>query len=199
MYTNNKEQISLEEAYRLVHLPEETEHKPKKKEKPCCDSCEEGGECECDECEDDVKESVDVPPSFEDAVDASKVIVHQGDDAESELQKFLPLIFSAAAREAGYDELQADRISRSLIGAINISEVESKISDLHAEKEKLTSEAKYSMEAQVKLNAVIDKILKQGTLEALDVLYYDTSKSVPPSKVVKALESEISKRIESRK
>jgi hypothetical protein len=196
MYTNNKEQISLEEAYRLVHLPEETKYKKKKKEKPCCDSCEEDEECECKK---DVKESIDVPPSFEDAVDASKVIVHQGDDAQSELEKFLPLIFSAAAREAGYDELQAGEISRSLMDSVNISEVESKISDLHAEKERLTDEAKYSMEAQVKLNAVIDKILKQGTLESLDVLYYDTSKSVPPSKVVKALESEISKRIESRK
>jgi hypothetical protein len=199
MYTNNKEQISLEEAYRLVH-EEKKDDKVKKKENPCCDSCEDDEPCECEESEKEVKkESIDVPPSFEDAVDASKVIVHQGDDAESELQKFLPLIFSAAAREAGFDELQADRISRSLMGAVNISEVESKISDLHAEKEKLTSEAKYSMEAQVKLNSVIDKILKQGTLEALDVLYYDTSKSVPPSKVVKALESEISKRIESRK
>ena len=195
MYTNNKEQISLEEAYRLVH-EEKKVNKVKKKKAPCCDSCKDDEPCEC---KDNVKESIDVPPSFEDAVDASKVIVHQGDDAESELEKFLPLIFSAAAREAGYDESQAIRISNSLMGAVNISEVESKISDLHAEKEKLTDEAKYSMEAQVKLNVVIDKILKQGTLEALDVLYYDTSKNIPPSKVVKALESEISKRIESRK
>lgn len=198
MYTSSKEQISLEEAYRLVHLPEKKETKHKEEdEDSCCDACEEGKECECEK--EDVKESVDIPPSFDDAVDASKVIVHQGDDAQSELQKFLPLIFSAAAREAGYDEGQAAQISNTLVGSINMSEVESKISDLHAEKERLTDEAKYSMEAQVKLNGVIDKILKQGTLEALDALYYDSSKSVPPSKVVKALESEIEKRIQSRK
>jgi hypothetical protein len=87
MYTNNKEQISLEEAYRSVHFSED----------------------------------VDIPPTFDDAVDASKVIVHQGDDAQSELQKFLPLIFSAAAREAGYDETQAAQISNSLVSSIDMS------------------------------------------------------------------------------
>jgi len=57
MYTNSKEQMSLEEAYRRVHLVSESkecgcegecdcEEKPEKDEKEECD-CE--GECTCDE------------------------------------------------------------------------------------------------------------------------------------------------------
>lgn len=181
MYTNNKEQVSLEEAYRKVHLTES-----------CCDSCEHGEACECDE-------TSEVPSSVEDAIETGKDIVYQGDDAGSELRKFLPLVFAGAASSLGANEMEAKSIADKLVSRLNVSEVESRISDLHAEKERLTDEAKHSMEAQVKLNKVIDKLLKYGTLEALDVLYHNPENNVPPSKIVKALEAEIEKRISSRK
>ena len=58
MYTNNKEQVSLEEAYRRVHL-----------EEYCCDSCSKGEECDCNE-------NTEVPSSVEAALDTGKDIVY---------------------------------------------------------------------------------------------------------------------------
>lgn len=181
MYTNSKNQISLEEAYRKVHVTES-----------CCDACSQGAECTCDE-------STEVPSSVESALDTSKEIVYQGDDAGSELRKFLPLVFAGAASSLGANEMEAKAIAEKLVARVNISEVESRISDLHAEKEQLTREAQHNMEAEVKLKKVIDKLLKQGTLEALDDLYHNPENGVPPSKIVKALETEIEKRIAARR
>lgn len=183
MYSNSKAQISLEEAYKRVYSNQLNES--------CCDSCEEGEPCECDEFE--------VPSSMKDALNTSKEIVYDGDDAASELQEFLPLVFSSAAVDLGLSEEQAHMLALNLVNRLDLREVESRISDLHAEKEKLTDEARYSMEAQVELNKVIDKILKEGTYEALDVLYNNPSNGMPPSKIIKSLEKKIEERISSRK
>jgi hypothetical protein len=188
MYSNSKTQISLEEAYRQVHIS------PTQINESCCDACENGEDCECND-----GGSFEVPPTMSDALETGKEIIYDGDDAGSELKKFLPLVFSSAAVDLGMDEQQASILASKLVTRLNIQEVESRISDLHAEKERLTDEAKYSMEAQVKLNRVIDDILKQGTYEALDILYRNPSNGMPPSKIVKALEKKIEQRISSRK
>ena len=188
MYSNSKTQISLEEAYRMVHLGNRINES-------CCDACENGEDCECENGD----SSFEVPATMGDALNAGKEIVYDGDDAASELQKFLPLVFSSAALDLGMDEGQAELLASTLVSKLDIREVEERISDLHKEKERLTDEAKYSMEAQVKLNKIIDDILKQGTYEALDVLYHNPNNGMPPSKIVKALESKIEQRISSRK
>lgn len=189
MYSNSKSQISLEEAYRRVHFGS------RQINESCCDSCAQGGECECEDHED----SFEVPPTMSDALETGKEIVYDGDNAGSELEKFLPLVFSSAAVDLGMDEQRASLLASNLLSKLDINEVETRISDLHKEKERLTDEAKYSMEAQVKLNKIIDQILKQGTYEALDVLYHNPSNGMPPSKIIKALESKIEQRISSRK
>jgi len=185
MYSNSKAQISLEEAYKRVYSNHLNES--------CCDSCEEGEPCECNENE------FEVPSSMKDALDDSKEIIYDGDNAASELEEFLPLVFSSAAVDLGLSEDKASMLASNLVNRLNLREVESRISELHAEKERLTDEAKYSMEAQVELNKVIDKILKEGTYEALDVLYNNPSNGMPPSKIIKSLEKKIEERISARK
>lgn len=191
MYSNSKSQISLEEAYRRVHLGTRQIN-----ESSCCDSCERDEDCNCENGEDSFDE---IPQDMSDALETGKEIIYDGDDAGSELKEFLPLVFSAAAVDLGMNEQQASLLSSKLLSRLNVDEVVSRISDLHEEKERLTDEAKYSMEAQVKLNKVIDQILKYGTYEALDVLYNNPSNGMPPSKIVKALERKIEERISSRK
>jgi hypothetical protein len=190
MYTNSKHQISLEEAYRKVHSKD-------KEKKDCCKECSRGKKCVCED--EKLKESADVPPSIDAALDASKQIVYDGDDAQSELKEFLPLVFSSAASDLGFDDIRAKHIAQVLLSKLDMNELENRISDLHSEKEKLTKEAKYSMEAQVELNRVIDQILKEGTYEALDYLYQNPENEMPPSRIVKSLEKKIQDRIASRK
>jgi hypothetical protein len=194
MYTNSTAQISLEEAYKKVY----TNNKKHSKES-CDDSCSDNDECGCKKKKNIKTESIDVPPSIDAALDAGQQIVYNGDDTVSELRKFLPLVFSSAASDLGYDDQKSAAIAEYLVSKIDFNVLETRLSQLHDEKEKLTDEAKYNMEAQVKLNKVIDQFLKEGTLEALDVLYNNPSNNMPPSKVVKALEKQIEDRISSRK
>jgi hypothetical protein len=191
----DKDQLILENLYKQV-----SNKKKQKNEKSCCTSCKENKDCECEKKNGVKVESFDdpVPDSIDDAIEQGEEIIYSGDDASSELKEFLPLVFSAAASDLGMSDDSAQLLATKLISKINFNELSSRISDLHQEKEELTDKAKHNMEAQVKLRKVIDKILEEGTYEALDLLFHG-SDGVPPSKIVKALKTKLEERISSRK
>ena len=97
MYSNSKEQVSLEEAYRMVHLKEE-------KEEPCdCPWAKEG--CDCGECEGCFKNSAKGAPKKENEeikeslVDVGTAIVQSENPSQviGELAKWAFAIGSAIA------------------------------------------------------------------------------------------------------
>ena len=183
----DKDQLILEKLYKQV-----SNKKKHKNKKSCCDEC-------VDDKKDEVKESFDdgIPDSIDDAIKMGQEIVYEGDDATSELKEFLPLVFSAAASDLGMSDGSAQMFSDKLISKIDFNELSSRISELHQEKEELTDKSKHSIEAQVKLQKIIDKILEEGTYEALDILFHG-SDGVPPSKIIKALKKKLEERISSR-
>jgi len=189
----DKDQLILENLYKQV-----SNKKKHKNKKSCCDECSDGKKCGCDK-KDDVRESFDdgIPDSIDDAMQMGQEIVYEGDDATSELKEFLPLVFSAAASDLGMSDGSAQMFSDKLISKIDFNELSSRISELHQEKEELTDKSKHSIEAQVKLQKIIDKILEEGTYEALDILFHG-SDGVPPSKIIKALKKKLEERISSR-
>ena len=208
MYTNNKNQISLEEAYRRVHQPEllREEKEEHDKKKPCCDACAKGEDCDCDSdcecgCKDDIKEeSLDMPSGFEDAVGDAQEIVKDGNNLGSELEEFLPIIFAGAAKELNASDREAELISSLLMRRLNVHDIKGRLSELHNQKESLSKSANLGMTDDInKMNSVVDQIIKKGTLEAINDIFNNDSTELDPATIFSSLEKFLTKRVQSRK
>lgn len=161
MYSNSKNQISLEEAYRSVHA----------------------------------EEVVEVNEDFATAHE----IIANGNTTRDEIVKFLPEVFGAATLALAWGRKEGAEMIAMLMRKLNIGKIQQVLSPLEEEKQALEAKAKYNIEAQADLNAKIDEILKEGTLEALEQLYKADGHNIPIRKLLKALEEKIKDRIDSRK
>jgi hypothetical protein len=195
MYSNSKNQISLEEAYRQVHLEKKYEEqecgckgKCKCDDKKWCDECNKpSSKCECE------KDEV-----HEDFGTAHNIIANNHNTRE-EIIKFLPEVFGAATLALAWGHREASEMISMLMSKLNIGKIEQVLSPLEQEKQALESKAKHNMEAQSELNAKIDEILKEGSLEALEQLYKADGHNIPITKLLKALEEKLKERVNSRK
>jgi len=196
MYTNNKNQISLEEAYRRVHQPELIKEDLGYGDESSC-SCSEGEECNCGNS--DVSNEK-MPSGFEDAVGDAQEIVKDGNDLGSELEEFLPIIFAGAAKELNASDEESEIISSLLMRRLNVHDIEGRLSELHNQKESLSKSANLGMTEDInKMTSVVDQIIKKGTLEAINDIFNNDSTELDPATIFSSLEKFLTKRVQSRK
>lgn len=190
MYSNSKNQISLEEAYRRVHLEEKDESKDE-----CCDDCKKGKKCTCEDDEEVTEENVD---SLEYGLRTAHQIVADAPDGMTNITRLLPMVLGAAVVALGVYRERATEIVADLMERINIGKIRQEITPLEQKQKELAAAAEHNMEKQVELNKVEDEILEQIVMKGIDQIY-QAGHGVPPSKIVDSLRKELEKRINSRK
>jgi hypothetical protein len=175
MYSNSKEQISLEEAYRNVHLEKVEEcdcgsgHcEDYKKEK--CEDCYEL-ECECL-----TEEGVD-PSSV---VDAAKTVINSDpDEITRHLYQFLSEVAGLATLTL---YLSKDQLTRKIDGVIRSHKIQSLI------KQKKELEGSHDMSDLIKGHNLSVEIARLGGYEFLEQLH-----GKEPASIARAIESGLDK------
>ena len=190
MYSNSKNQISLEEAYRRVHLEDKDE--PKKK---CCDECKKGKKCTCEDDKKVTEENID---SLEYGLRTAHQIVADAPDGMTNITRLLPMVLGAAVVALGIYRERATDIVADLMERINIGKIRQEITPLEQKQKELAAAAEHNMEKQVELNKVEDEILEQIVMKGIDQIY-QAGHGIPPSKIVDSLRKELQRRINSRK
>jgi hypothetical protein len=175
MYSNSKEQISLEEAYRSVHLE-------KVEECDCgCGHCNDHKEEKCKECD-----KVDCDCLTEEGLDPSSVVDAATTVINSDPDEITRHLFQFLSEVAGVATLtlymSKDQLARKIDGVIRSHKIQSLI------KQKKQLEGSHDMSDLIKGHNLNVEIARLGGYEFLEQIH-----GKEPASIARAIESGLDK------